>query len=133
LIVVDTNVIAYLIIYGDKTALAEAVLELTEDWLAPKLWRSEMRNLLLLYARQGQMTLEEIQEHMNDAEMFMSDREFEVESNGTLELAKSSGCSSYDCEFVWLAKKLELPLVTEDKKVLTAFPDIAVSMKDFIS
>lgn len=32
-------------------------------------------------------------------------------------------CSAYDCEFVWLARDLRLPLVTADRKVLDAFPD----------
>ena len=35
--------------------------------------------------------------------------------------------------FVSLAERLNLPLVTSDKKLLSAFPHIAVSMNDFIA
>ena len=48
-------------------------------------------------------------------------------------LAIQSGCSAYDCEFVWLARDLGLPLVTVDKKALNAFPDLVVLPEIFIS
>jgi predicted nucleic acid-binding protein len=50
-----------------------------------------------------------------------------------LELAHRSGCTAYDCEFVALAEKLELPLVTSDPQILKAFPDQALSPRDFLS
>ncbi len=56
---------------------------------------------------------------------------FSVDSSKVLRLATDSGCTAYDCEFVSLAKSLNISLVTSDKKVLLAFPDIAVSMKTF--
>lgn len=53
----------------------------------------------------------------------MLDREFTVPF---LILADSSSCSAYDYEFVALARQLSVKLVTEDKKILTEFPDVAV-------
>jgi predicted nucleic acid-binding protein len=53
MIVVDTNVIAYFVLRNEHSALADSVLEKDSIWLAPKLWRSEMRNLLALYVRQA--------------------------------------------------------------------------------
>lgn len=50
-----------------------------------------------------------------------------------LNLASMSGCSAYGCEFVALAEDLGLTLVSFDKKVLRAFPSIAVSPVDFVS
>jgi predicted nucleic acid-binding protein len=41
-------------------------------------------------------------------------------------LAHAHGCSSYDAEFVLLAKQLECPLLTFDRKLLELFPDVAV-------
>jgi predicted nucleic acid-binding protein len=51
-----------------------------------------------------------------------------VPSSDVLELAVSSGCSTYDCEFVVLARNLAIKLVTMDRKVLDAFPDLAVPL-----
>ncbi len=46
MIVVDSNVLAYLYLPGEYTAAAEVLLEHDSDWAAPILWRSEFRNIL---------------------------------------------------------------------------------------
>lgn len=46
MIVVDSNVIAYLYLQGEHTAAAERLLLHEPDWAAPALWRSEFRNIL---------------------------------------------------------------------------------------
>lgn len=45
-----------------------------------------------------------------------------------LEPARDSGCSADDCEFVALAMRLVVKLVTMDAKPLKAFPKHAVSL-----
>ncbi len=131
MIVVDTNVIAYLVIEGKQTAMALSVFRIDAEWAAPQLWRSEMRNLLSLYLRNRQMTIDEAVLAMNRSEAVIAGREYDVNSSRVLELAGQSGCTAYDCEFAYLAEKLTVPLVTADKKLLAAFPDIAVSMEAF--
>jgi predicted nucleic acid-binding protein len=68
-----------------------------------------------------------------EAEALMTDHEFTVTSVQVLTLADSGSCTAYDCEFVALAKQLDVKLVTQDKKVLREFPDIAVSLDDFLN
>lgn len=43
-------------------------------------------------------------------------------------LGEASECSADDCEFVALAKRLRIPLVTVDREVLLNFPGIAVPL-----
>lgn len=131
MIVVDTNVIAYLVIPGPSSSLAENARRNDPIWVAPLLWRSEMRNVLTLYLRQQIMTLADIQAHMAKAEQLLSGREYGVDSECVLELAAVSRCTAYDCEFACLAEMLNVPLVTSDKKLLAAFPDLAVSIDAF--
>ncbi len=131
MIVVDTNVIAYLLIKGDLTETAEQVRKSDSEWAAPILWRSEMRNLLMLYIRQKITSLDDAKTIMDKAEDILSGREYEVESSRVLELAATTGCTAYDCEFAYLAEKLNVPLVTSDKKLLDRFPETAVSMETF--
>jgi hypothetical protein len=50
-----------------------------------------------------------------------------------LELAARTRLSAYDCEFVALAQALAVPLVTEDRAVRKAFPEVAVTMEDFLA
>ena len=47
MIVVDTNLVAYLLLPTPYTAQAEAVMEIDSDWVAPVLIHSELRNVLL--------------------------------------------------------------------------------------
>lgn len=66
-----------------------------------------------------------------EAEQWMAGREYTVVSQQVLQLAKASGCSAYDCEFVSLAIDLGIPLVTAARQVLRAFPKVALSAESF--
>lgn len=67
-----------------------------------------------------------------EAESLIGPNEYNVDSLSALSLAQESGYSAYDCEFVALAKALNLKLVTEDKKLRRSFPDIAMSAKKYM-
>jgi predicted nucleic acid-binding protein len=45
-----------------------------------------------------------------------------------LQLVSTSRCTSYDCEFVATAQQLGVPLITEDRAILAAFPDLTQSL-----
>jgi predicted nucleic acid-binding protein len=126
MIVVDTNVLAYLYLLGEHTAAAEALLELDPDWSAPILWRSEFRNILAGYVRRNDISFEQAVSLQAEAESLLAGGEYEVESRAVLELVRDSDCSAYDCEFIALAMKLDTKLFTMDKKLLRAFPNRAL-------
>jgi predicted nucleic acid-binding protein len=128
LIVVDTNVLAYLLLPGPKTPLAEALLRHQPRWAAPPLWRSEWRNVLSTYVRQHLLVLPEALALMQRAEVLLAGQEQPVTSEQVLRLAHGSRCSAYDCEFIAAAQQLGVPLVTEDRAVLAAFPDVAMPL-----
>lgn len=128
MIVVDTNVIAYLYLPGEHTAAAEALLARDPDWVAPLLWRSEFRNILAGYLRRGTLSFEQAIALQTEAEQLLAGVERDVDSRQVLELVRNSDCSAYDCEFVALAQALDVPLVTMDGKVLKAFPFNARSL-----
>ena len=128
MIVVDTNVLAYLYLPGEYTAAAEALLEQDADWAAPILWRSEFRNILAGYLRRKAITFEQANSLQREAESLLEGAEFEVESLAVLELVRDSDCSAYDCEFIALAMKLDTTLITMDKKLLRAFPRRAIAL-----
>ena len=128
MIVVDSNVLAYLYLPGEYTAAAEALLEQDSDWAAPILWRSEFRNILAGYLRRKAITFEQANSLQREAESLLEGAEFEVESLAVLELVRDSDCSAYDCEFIALAMKLDTKLITMDKKLLRAFPKQAIAL-----
>jgi predicted nucleic acid-binding protein len=131
-IVVDTNVVVYSVINSEFTLLAEQVMRADAEWSSPPLWRSEFRNVLLLYIRNGKLDLRTAIEITNEAEQLIVSLEYSIDSPRVLELAVRSGCTAYDCEFVYLAEALGVPLVTSDKKLVKAFPSITVSMEAFV-
>jgi predicted nucleic acid-binding protein len=128
MIVVDSNVLAYLYLPGEHTARAEALLEQEPDWAAPVLWRSEFRNILAGYMRRKTLSFDQACSLQSEAESLLAGSEFEVDSQTVLELVRDSDCSAYDCEFIALARKLNTRLVTVDKKLLRAFPTQAMAL-----
>jgi len=128
MIVVDSNIVAYLYLPGEYTAAAEALLEKDSSWAAPVLWRGEFRNILARYLRRGSLTFQQAHGLQCEAEDLLSGAEYEVDSLKVLELVCDSECSAYDCEFVALAMKLGTKLVTMDGKLLRAFPGITVAL-----
>jgi predicted nucleic acid-binding protein len=117
MIVVDSNILAYLLIDGVFCKRAEALLESDSNWIAPLLWKSEFRNILAGYIRRKDFSFDKAYQVIREAEFILSSKEFEVDSLLVLELIRASGCSAYDCK-----------LVTMDKQILKAFPEIAVPL-----
>jgi predicted nucleic acid-binding protein len=128
LIVVDTNVLAYLLLRGPRTEQAEVLRRHHRQWAAPPLWRSEFRNVLTGYLRRDRLPFAKAVALMQEAEAILSAHRDKVSTEHVLQLVSSSQCNAYDCEFVAVAQHLGVPLITEDRAILTAFPDLAQSL-----
>jgi len=133
MIVVDTNIIAYLYISGEKSLQAEQLLSFDSLWNAPILWRSEFRSVLSQYLRKGILSLDEIMIMIQQAEKLLDDNEYKISSAHIMQLVNLSSCSAYDCEFIALAQYLDIPLITADKKILSEFPTVAKSLDIYLA
>jgi predicted nucleic acid-binding protein len=131
MIVADTNVIAYLWLPGEFTKQAEATLEKDSDWIVPYLWRSEFRNVLATYVRAKRLAANDAHTIYVNAEDMLRGREYAVTGRTALDLAFSSSMSAYDCEYVALADEFNCKLVSSDRKLVKAFPRLAVLLTDF--
>jgi predicted nucleic acid-binding protein len=127
-IVVDTNVLAYLYLPSEFTAHAEALLEHDPEWVAPVLWRSEFRSILAGYLRRKTLAFDDARALQAEAESLLAGNEHEVDSQRVLEFVRDTDCSAYGCEFAALALRLDVKLVTMDAKLLRAFPKFAVPL-----
>ncbi|PKD42773.1 type II toxin-antitoxin system VapC family toxin [Rhodohalobacter barkolensis] len=132
MIVVDTNILAHFWLPSDSTDLCDLLFQKDPQWVAPILWRSEFRNVVTLYLRKELIDLAQALLIMEKAELQMKDQQFQVNSVQVLHHVSYSTCSSYDCEFVSLAKDLDLELVTMDNQILQEFPDIAKHPKNVV-
>ena len=133
MIVVDTNIISYFYLHSNFSELAEKIFIQDSVWAAPLLWRSEFRSVLSFYIRKEILQLAEAVELFESAVDLLKGSEYEINSIQVLELSAESGCSAYDCEFISLAKDLDVPLVTQDQKILKNFPGMSLSMSQFTS
>ena len=76
------------------------------------------------------MNLEQIYQTQHQAEVLMAGNEYQTNSLEVLKLASASQCSAYDCEFVALARHLQVKLITQDKQILAQFPQDTIALKD---
>jgi predicted nucleic acid-binding protein len=132
LIVVDTNVIAYCWLHGERTAQAHRLRQLDAEWHAPVLWRSEFRNVLSGYRRDGSLDGAQLRQIMAAAESMFAGREHHLPSDRVFALVEQSRISAYDAECVALAEILGVTLVTEDRAILSAYPNLAVNIESAV-
>ena len=133
MIIVDTNILIYLYIQGEHTSSVESLVHIDCTWAAPILWRSEFRNVLALYLRKNVVSLQQALDIIDQAEHLMLENEYQPSSETVLNLVNTSNCSAYDCEFVSLAKQLDVPLITQDKKILAEFPHYTSQLTHYIN
>ena len=132
MIVADVNLVAYLLLGGPETELAQAVLERDPVWAVPILWRSEFRSILASYIRQRGLALTDAWQAHELAEGLLGRHEYTLGGERVLDLVANSSCSACDCEYVALAEELEVTLITADRQILRQFPGIARSPRAFV-
>ena len=133
MIVADTNLISYLLIEGRRTEAARRSWERDPHWLVPTLWRSEFLNVLWLTVRADVMNEADAFRTWEHASEHLGLLEREPDAVSALRIALRDGITAYDAQFVAVAEQFDVPLVTADRKVLRARPDISVSLDDFAS
>ena len=89
----------------------------------------EFLNVLATYERLGKLAPEDASPMLSDALGLMQDASYEVPPERVLSVARRTGCSAYDSQYVALAEDLGLKLYTCDQKVLKSCPDLAIEPK----
>lgn len=133
-VVVDTNVVAYLLLGTERFVdEARACFESISSPLAPAHWEAELTNVVWMAVQAGVLPAAEGPVRLGLA------RRLGIESvatstlcQGALLRAVTTGVSVYDTLFVELALRSGCPLVTFDKAVLRAFPDVAKRPRDLL-
>lgn len=132
MIVADTNLVAYLLIDGTRTAAAKAVWEKDPRWVLPTIWRSEFLNVLTTAARADVLTLKQAHETWEIALSMFGQSEVDPSGDDILDRAAECNVSAYDAQFAVAASDLGVPLVTANRHLLDACRDCAVSPERFV-
>jgi predicted nucleic acid-binding protein len=130
---VDTNVLAYLLLEGDRTADAQALYAADADWRSEGFLLVEFSNVLATYRRRGALPGDAAVELLDTAQRVVSGL-VNLPHARALALAAEYGVSAYDARFLGAAHALGTKLVTEDAKLRAAAPaltrSIAQALKD---
>jgi predicted nucleic acid-binding protein len=128
-VLVDTNVLAYLMLEGDRTSAAQELFERDADWRSEAFIMVEFSNVLATYIRTKVLSRDQGLKLLAGAEKLVPVLT-SVQNARALEVATQFGISAYDARFVALAIQMKVKLVTEDAKLRAAVPSWTVSLAD---
>ena len=131
MIVVDTNVTAYFFIEGEKTQAARNLWKSEPDWAVPELWKYEFLNVLTTYCRTNGMKPAEAETMLFDVDQVLGLKFSSADPVDILHIATINNISAYDAAFISLARSLDSPLVTADKKLLNVFPQDTIPLSNW--
>ena len=132
MVLVDTNILAYLIIEGDRTASAQKLFERDADWCSEAFLMVEFSNVLATYVRTKALTQAQGTRLLTEAQALLSTLH-NMTNTQALETAMQYEISAYDARFISLARHLKLKLVTEDAKLRAAVPSWTLSLTDALT
>ena len=132
MIVSDNTLLCHFFLRSDLEVVARQVRERDGDWIVPQLWKSEFANAIVKAYWACPDPLEQYYQAWDCACAVMEPCERPVDFHEVVRLGSENHISAYDAQYVYLARKLSIPLVTEDGKLQRKFPAIAVSMGDFL-
>lgn len=127
MLAIDSNVLAYLLLEGDRTADAQALFARDPDWRSDGFVLVEFSNILATYARRGALAADTAQELLATAERVLGGL-VNLPHARALKLAADFGVSAYDARFLGAAQALGTRLVTEDAKLRAAAPALTRSI-----
>ena len=132
MVVVDTNVVAYLLIEGDRTAEAQALYARDPDWRSEGFLLVEFSNMLATYVRSGRLDGAAAAGLLAGAQRILTGT-VALPHARALELALEFGVSAYDARFLAVARNLGAKLITEDAKLRRAAPALTQTLAQAIA
>jgi predicted nucleic acid-binding protein len=127
MVVVDTNILAYLLIEGDGTADVQALFARDADWRSEGFVLIEFSNILATYQRTGALSRGAAEGLLGAAERVMAGL-VNLPHARALKLAAEFGVSAYDARFLGAAQSFGAKLVTEDARLRAAAPALTQSL-----
>jgi predicted nucleic acid-binding protein len=132
-LIVDTNVLAYLLIEGDHTTAARLLHRRDEDWRSEAFIMIEFTNVLIASIAARRMNLVLAQRFLADATSLLHGKLALIPHESVLSLAVQYRVTAYDARFLALAQQLDCRLVTEDAKLRAAAPKLTQSLAEALA
>jgi predicted nucleic acid-binding protein len=133
MIVVDTHLVSFLLVDGDRTADARRCYKRDDIWRMPPLWRSEMLNVLTSGVSAGTLSEATAFKAWQNARNLFGSNEHEPSGEAVLEASLRDGLTAYEAQYVVTAEDLSAMLVTGNPRIAAARPDLAITIGTFAS
>jgi predicted nucleic acid-binding protein len=127
---IDANILAYLLIEGERSDDARALLRKDTDWHSERFVFIELTNVLVTYLRSGSLRFLDCEIAMERAEALIGNNLHVTPDLEVIRTAQEFRISAYDARYITLAREFGVPLITEDAKLRRAVPSLTVSMKE---
>ena len=133
MILVDTNVVAYLLIDGDHTAAARELRARDPDWRSEAFLLVEFTNVLASSIASKRMTASMAADFLAAAAALFDGKLEQMPHASVLASALRHRISAYDARFLAFAEQVGTPLVTEDSRLRAAAPKLTQSINEALS
>lgn len=117
MLLIDTNVLAYLLIEGEQTLAARNLREYDSDWRSETLILVEFSNVLASSIAIRGLRLAIAQKLLSNAMQLLGHRLARISHADALRVAAEFGTTAYDARFLALARQTGVKLVTEDRQL----------------
>ena len=122
MLVVDANIVVYLLTQNERTAQARELWASDRDWRAPRLLFYELANVFSQLVKQRALSLEAAAAGLEAGAGLVRMLDREPPAGRIVEISTKLGLSAYDACYLATAEMLRAPLVTEDSRLLRAAP-----------
>jgi predicted nucleic acid-binding protein len=133
MLLVDTNVVAYLLIEGDHTKTAQALRSRDPDWRSEAFLLVEFTNVLVSSIATKRMTLALAEDLLIRVTSLFDGKLARVAHASVLATAVRHRVSAYDARFLTLAHQLGVRLVTDDARLRAAAPALTQSLAEALA
>jgi len=133
MLLVDTNVVAYLLIEGDHTEAAQELRTRDPDWRSEAFLLVELTNVLASSIARKRMTLSLAEDFLAKATALFDGKLGRIPHASVLTIAARHRVSAYDARFLALADQLGSRLITEDARLRAAAPALTQSLAEALA
>src|SRR5437016_11216356 len=133
MLLVDTNVVAHLLIEGNHTKAAQRLRRHDADWRSQAFLLVEFTNVLASSIATKRMTLRLATDVLANAVALFDGKLGRVPQVAVLKMAARHRVSAYDARFLALASQIGARLVTQDDRLRAAAPALTQSLAEALA
>lgn len=133
-ILVDANIVVYLLLKTDKTEKARQLFEQCSRWVSESFMPIELTSAFLTAVRMNEITAKQAAFCLEQAlELFPPVNLLKANHYRTMEMAIKYKTSAYDARYLVIAQELGTRLVTNDKPLRKAAPELTMSLDEALT